>query len=226
MPNSQPAFISGVVVASLAAFLGFQAGTVQPRAGAASARVVEPARLAVFDVLAVSEKLFLGDRFSPARETRVKQKQDEILAMENSAKEMVEQIQKLPESAPERQGLINTFQAKRDELESAKQRANEELSAFSTDQFSECYKQCIEAANTVARSRGYSHVIASRVGELKFRSKELPAALQEVLARPVLLSGDTDDLTPAVMKELKLDETVAPEKKAEGAAEPKAEEKK
>jgi len=216
MSNSQRAFFGGALTASLAAFIGFQAASGEPRAAALSARSPESSRLAVFDVLTVSEKLFLGDRFSPAREVRVKAKQDEIATMEEGVKDLIAKLQGTPQNSPDYQGLYGAYQGKMGELNAAKQKANDELGAFSTEQFSECYKIAVESANSIARKNGYSHVIATRVGPLEFRSKELPAALQEVLARPVLLTGEGDDLTPAVLAELKIDATPAPEKQAEG----------
>lgn len=223
MANAQSAFVSGVVVATLAAFLGFQATSVQRQAAASAPRAAEPVKLAVFDVLAATEKLFLSDRYKPAIDARVKQRQDELAAMDAGAKDLVEKIQKLPESSPDRQGLINTFQAKRQELEEAKNKAQEEVGAFSTEQFGEAYRACVQAATSIAKAQGYTHVFATRVGKLDFRSKEIPAALQEVLARPVLLAGEADDITAAVLKELKLDEAPAGDKKPEA---PKAPEQK
>ncbi len=217
MSNSQRAFLGGVVVASLGAFFGFHAGSGQSHAMAGAPQSVDSSRIAVVDVLAVSEKLFLGDHYSPARDSRVKAKQDEISAMEGGLKDLIGKLQGTPQNSPDYQGLYAAYQTKMNELNESKQKANEELGAFSTDQFAECYKTCIDTANSIARKNGYSHVIASRVGKLEFRSKELPAALQEVLARPVLMFADGDDLTPAVMKELKLDEIPAPEKKDDGA---------
>ncbi len=217
MSNPQRAFVGGALAASLAAFIGFQAASGEPRAAALAPRAVETSRVAVFDVLSVSEKLFLSDRYSPERDTRVKAKQDEIGAMEEGVKDVIAKLQGTPQNSPDYQGLYGAYQTKLNEVNAAKQRANEELSAFSTEQFAACYKLAIDTANDLARKNGYTHVIASRVGPLEFRSKELPAALQEVLARPVLMSGAGDDLTPAVMAELKLDQAPAAEAKPDGA---------
>lgn len=219
MSSSQRAFLGGVVAVSLIGVCAFQLGAGR------TGRVADAPHFAVVDVLAVSEKLFLSERYAPAREGRIKEKQDQINAMQSSIEELVGNIQKAGQTSPEGKAMIESYQAKNTELNTLRQKATEELSAFSTEQFGECYKTVVETANSMARKSGYTHVLASRVGPLEFRSKELPAALQEVLARPALMYGDGDDMTPAVFKELKLDPT--PDKKPEAPKEePKADQKK
>ena len=85
------------------------------------------------------------------------------------------------------------------------------MERLSTLQLAQAYQQVMTEAETLAKGMGYTHVIASKTGKLEFRSTTMNGALQELLARPIVISDSTDDLTSALLAKF-------PEPAAQGAA--------
>jgi Skp family chaperone for outer membrane proteins len=164
------------------------------------------AKIATIDVLEVAERLFMSDRYLPARETLLKEKQGQIESLQASLQDLGQKIQAAGQS-PDSEAMRQQYQQQAQAFNQARDLANNDLNSLSTQQFSEAYRLVIDASGTIAKNQGYGYVFATRRGPVEFRSKELQGALQEVLARPVLTSPDGVDITSAVLKELKLDES-------------------
>lgn len=166
----------------------------------------DSSKIAIVDLLEVSEKLFMSPRYMPTRETMLKEKQEQIKTLQTSLQELGQKIQAMGQNSPDAQALIQQYQAQNEEFTKTRESANKDLDELSTQQFSEAYRLVVETAGSVAKKQGFGYVFATRSGPLQFRSTQLQGALQEVLARPVVMAPDGVDITTAVMKELKLDE--------------------
>lgn len=200
---------------------------LETRAHAAGAAWLEGGKIATVDVLEISEKLFMSDRYKPARETMLKEKQGQIETLQAALQDLAQKIQAAGENSPESEPMRQQLQAQSQSFGQIRDMANNDLNALSTQQFSEAYRLVIDTAGAVARLQGYDFVLATRAGPPEFRSKELQGALQEVLARPVIVAPSGADITPAVLKELKLDSTPAAATPVDQKpAAPKPEEKK
>lgn len=105
----------------------------------------------------------------------------------------------------EAQPKIQQFQQKSQNLETLRQTAQNELESFNVAQLQEAYKIAIDTTNAIAGTRGYTHVLATKPFESKMTSTNVNGVLQEMLARPVVRTNMADDLTDAVIKELKLE---------------------
>ncbi len=217
MSQSQRLLVYAGSMALLCTGLGVWAGSVNARALSTSAPAApDSAKTAVFDVLDISEKLFQGDRYAPAREKALKEKEAQRDALQAGLTELQQKIIAAGQETPEGKLMIPTYQGKAQELQQFMQAADVDLNRLSTAQFNECYRLAVETAQSLAKQQGYTHLLASKMGSLEFRSKELQQALQEVLARPVLLTAEGDDLTAQVKKELKItDEPPAGDKGAD-----------
>lgn len=210
MSTSVRALAYAGIVGLLGAGFGLWAGSVQSPALATTLPVsAEGVKIACLDVLDVAEKLFLGDRYASTREQALKEKQSQRDALQAGLTDLQQKIIAAGQESPEGKQLIPTYQVKAKELQEFEQTANTDLNTLSTNQFNECYRLAVETGQAIAKKQGYTHLFASKVGTLEFRSKELQAALQEVLARPVLMTTSGDDLTVQVKKELKIEEKPA-----------------
>lgn len=194
----------------MGAGLGLWGGSVQSPALAAemSARA-EGVKIACVDVLDVAEKLFQSDRYAPVREKALKEKEGQRDALQAGLTELQQRIIAAGQDSAEGRTMLPTYQAKAQELQQFVQAADTDLDRLSTGQFNECYRLAAETAQSIAKQQGYTHLLASKMGSLEFRSTQLQPALQEVLARPVLMTPAGDDLTAQVKKELKIEEKPA-----------------
>lgn len=194
----------------LGAGLGLWGGSVQsPALAAEVAARAEGVKFACVDVLDVAEKLFQSDRYSPVREKALKEKEGQRDALQAGLTELQQRIIAAGQESAEARTMMPTYQAKAQELQQFVQSADMDLDRLSTGQFNECYRLAVEASQSIAKQQGYTHLLASKMGALEFRSTQLQPALQEVLARPVLMTPAGDDLTAQVKKELKLEDKPA-----------------
>lgn len=222
MSTSQRFLAYAGMVGLLSAGLGIWAGSTQAPAMATGKPVqADGSKIAVIDVLEVAEKMFQAEPYAPIREKALKEKEAQRDALQSGVTELQQKIVAAGQETPEGRLMIPTYQAKDQELQLFMRGADVELNQLSTSQFNECYRLASETAQSIAKQQGYTHLIASKLGSLEFRSKELQQALQEVLARPILLVSAGDDLTAQVKKELKISD----EPGAQGASEKGADEK-
>lgn len=218
---SQRVLIPTAFLALVASGVGFFAGSGRSTAAASAVTAAEGHRIATLDTLEICEKLFQSEKYTSARDAVVKPKQATLDEMQQSLVALGGKMQAAG-NGPDAQALNAEFSAKREEFMKFREDANGELMKLNVQQFNECYRLVVETAATVAKSGGYSHVLSSREGGQDFRSADLSGAIQEVLARPVLVRPAGDDITAAVLKELKLDAAPATPPAADGAkAEPK-----
>ena len=94
---------------------------------------------------------------------------------------------------------------------------------YNTKQVGEAYTLVLDAAVKMSDSLGYTHVIASKNGAAAISSRNIPGAVQEMLARPLVKGVAADDLTERLIKDLKLENVVLPSPNAAAAQPVKAE---
>jgi Skp family chaperone for outer membrane proteins len=184
--------------------------TFETPAHASAAGFQEAGKIAVVDVLEVSEKLFMSDRYMPAREAMLKEKQEQIKTLQDALQELAQKVQAAGQNSPDAQALRQQYEAQAQSFGQVRDSANNELNTLSTQQFSEAYRLVIDTSDAVAKRQGFGFVLATRTGAPEFRSKELQGALQEVLARPVLVLPEGVNITGAVIGELKLESVKMP----------------
>jgi hypothetical protein len=156
-------------------------------------------RIATLDALAVVERMILSERYKPARDKVTEEKNVKLKVLSDSLRGVEERAKGLAQDSPELQALAQEYQQTSQRLQDAERQAVGELDVFNAEQIAEAYRLVVEAANTMAASKGYTHVVQTRIGDVKFRSKNVTGIIQEVLARPVIQSPTADDITQALI---------------------------
>lgn len=208
MKNVERVVVFSGLAISIALGLGYRGvGTPAVANSAATSVVADGAKIATVDVLAVVERLASSDRYTPAREQKAKSLAAPIEQINKELDTLRTEITAIPDfqNNAEAQPKIQQFQQKSQNLETLRQTAQNELESFNVAQLQEAYKIAIDTTNAIAGTRGYTHVFATKPFDAKMTSINVNGVLQEMLARPVVRTNPADDLTDAVIKELKLE---------------------
>ncbi len=196
------AALAAALLLSLSSFTGGSAARATPARGTAPGEV----RLATIDVLKIMELLLGGDRYRPAIDAKQSEIRAKIESMSNEGKAVEAALKALPPDSADRQTLLNDLQSRQADLQTYYQAASAELQSLTMQQISEAYRLTIEAASSVAKGKGFTHVLATRSGALEFRTNSPDGAFQEMLLRPLVVGVEGDDITADVMTHLKLEE--------------------
>ncbi len=193
--------IAGVAALGAVALLWNQA--VRAERGAEG----EPTRVAVIDVLGTVQRLFESERYKPARdEFEAKLLTETVQPARAAMTDLKARYDALAPDSPDRARLSAEYDQKSREVDLASTFAEE----FNTRQLAEAYRVVIETAGSVAKERGYTMVVASRTDRDFIKGANVNTAVQEMLARPVLVAPEGADITTAVTAALKLDAAMAP----------------
>lgn len=198
------AIISGLVTAFTCTWLALDtAAQPQPDATRSAAREV---RIGMVDVYLVSERIMQQDEKRKAREQADEPFDQRIKTIADEARVMETQLQVLPQTDPQVQQIMERYQALQVDYERIEQERRRELERINSRQLIEAFEQARATAATVARAKGYSHIFANRQFDRPIETLTVGATLQEMLARPIIVGIPTDDLTDAVIAELRLTE--------------------
>jgi hypothetical protein len=162
-------------------------------------------RIATVDILGVAEKLVSSEKYRAGRETNAASLAKPLQAMVDELTELETRYNALAADSPERQATQTQFQQKNRVFQQASQQAKIDDERFKAVQVAECYRIVLEAADALGGELGYTVVLATRSGQPTIRSDNVPGAVQEMLARPVVRGTVADDLTERLSKRLALD---------------------
>ncbi len=209
MRNAERILAYGGILASMAVGLGFYLGSTQSVARA-TALQASNGRIAAVDVFTATKKLLESDRYSPARDAMAKERNAALEATNKELGDLRAKIEAAGQNSPEAAPMIQEFQAKAQTYRESQTKAQEEFNQLLSSQFGEAYRLVVETANLVGKKLNFSYVAVTKTGPVVFESKDFNQAGQEVLSRPLIMFGEGDDITPAVLAELKLDTTPEP----------------
>lgn len=192
-------WIRGGALAALVIAAGMAGGMLAAPRGA-SAQASTPSapttsRIATVDVFAVVERVWLSDNNMAARTALAEVTNKELEALNARMAEMRTRAEQLGQDSPEIAALAQEFQKVQAEAQQKQQQGNTEMERVSTLQLGDAYQQVMLEAQKLSKELGYSHVLASKLGDLTFRSTTMNGALQELLARPVVVGTPEDDIT-------------------------------
>lgn len=207
MPPSTRAMI--VVSAAVGLAFGVSAMLASRPVVAQATPAPTAVRVASIDLLDVVERMVISERYAPAREALAKSWTDRINPLRTELETMQQQGMAMQQGTPEFQALVQQFGEKQGQLQQAQQQAQAEVSQFEAQQVAEAYALVSDAAARLGTRLGYSHVIASRA-TTRIRSNNVAGVVQEILARPVVLTPAADDLTKGLLTELGLDQVKLP----------------
>jgi Skp family chaperone for outer membrane proteins len=211
MKKAERVFVYAGLAAALVGAYGLSGKTEVPAAVATPAPTAEM-RVASVDVLTIVDALMMSERYRPAREAKGQESQKQMQQMLDTIKfqELEQKIVSLAPGSPERVTLEADYQNKQRQAQQLNQQLTEGVAKQFTDQLAECYRLVVETVDKLARDRGYSHVLASRGRDQPLRFDNPTTAVQEILARPLIRGLAADDLTGAVMADLKVSPVATP----------------
>ncbi|GJQ30414.1 MAG: hypothetical protein HBSAPP03_22980 [Phycisphaerae bacterium] len=194
-----------VIAFGVAAALGLGVIAFRPDpAQAQAASGIAAQRVAVADVLGITDRLLSTEKYTSGQRTQVEVLNRGLQPMQTELETLVAQYRGMDDTNPEKQPLGQSIGTKEQTFRQEAQRAQAQLEAFKTAQATEAYRLVSEAADKLASELGYSLVIASRTGPIQIRSDNVSGAIQEMLARPVIRVAAGDDLSDRLMKQFGL----------------------
>ena len=209
--NERVLVYGGLAVAILLGLAGRWPDGGSPVAHAAGSGLVADApRIATVDVLSLVERMISTDQYKSQRETFELEEAKKLQPLAEELKKMQEEAKDLKEESERFKTLNKSFLEKNASFQQLRTDATAQLETFNTRQVGEAYRLILEAATQMADSLGYTHVIASKSGSVSLASKNIPGAVQEMLARPVVKGVAADDLTERLVKALKLENVTPP----------------
>ena len=167
-------------------------------------------KIATVDVLAIVARMLESDLYKPANLANAEKYDAQLRKMLEELEGVRNRALAEAEATEARKALEAEFLDKNNKFEQARSTAQQAIEQFNTDQVSEAYRLVCEAANSLAQSLGYSHVIVSRGAGERINSNTVAGAVQEILARPVIRSVADDDLTDRLMRSFKLESIAVP----------------
>lgn len=205
-------FERAIVYVGLATAIGLSLGWngIGADAVAQGSAQAQPVRIATADILNVVERLFISDRYRPAREASVQAANKKLEPMLATRAEIENMARALPPESPERKALEERYYANEQALQQAQQAEQNQIEMANTQQLTEAYRLVVEKAQALAKSMGYSHVVSTKLDPTGIRSTSVPGAVQEMLGRPVVLADPADDLTDRLLKEFGLENVALP----------------
>ncbi|MDX2018309.1 MAG: OmpH family outer membrane protein [Planctomycetota bacterium] len=211
MKKAERVFVYAGLAAALIGAYGLSGKTEVPAAIATPVPQAEM-RVASVDVLTIVDALMMSERYRPAREAKGQESQKQMQQMLDTIKfqELEQKIVALAPGSPERNVLEADYTNKQRQAQQLNQQLTEGVAKQFTDQLAECYRLVVETVDKLARDRGYSHVLASRGRDQPLRFDNPTTAVQEILARPLIRGLAADDLTGAVMADLKVSPVATP----------------
>jgi Skp family chaperone for outer membrane proteins len=151
------------------------------------------------------EKIMAKEDMKKVRDDATALWQSKAAAIEKDMKQIEDAFKVLPKDDPGIGQLQAQAGAKQQEYQRVAQDRQQDLEKINSSQLIESYKRIREATNTVGARMGYTHVFCNRSFDRPMETITVATTLQELLARPLVTGSQTDDITKAVMTELKLE---------------------
>lgn len=195
--------------AAIAVACGLAAGTVgvaswQNSARAEAAKAQAAQRTATVDMYGLIERIIDSDKYKPAREAHHNELRAKLEAIQKELEGTQTALKAMDQSKPEFQTEVGKFQARYQEFQQLQDESSQKAEQFNTEQLLEGYKLIVEAVNQTAKDKGYTNVVATRSMNIEIKPTNLQGALQEILARPMIVSSAEDDITETVATAMKL----------------------
>ncbi len=174
-------------------------------AAIAGSTTADTLKIGTVDVYVAIEKIMAQEAMKKAREDTSALWQQKAQAIEKDLKQLEDTFKVLPKEDPQIPGLNQQAQAKQAEYQKIAQDRQQDLEKLNSAQLIESYKRVRDATTAVAQRMGYTHVFCNRSFDRPMETVTVATTLQELLARPIVAGIASDDITKAVMADLKLE---------------------
>lgn len=168
------------------------------------------ARMAFVDVFSISEQVMQSAETNAAIETVAAGWREKLTPIQEDLQKLGGQLQTLPENDPAFEKLLQEGREKEAQGRQLEAQANDDVEATKAKLLIQAYERTVTAAERVAAAKGYTHVMASRSARRPIETPSVNIALQEMLARTMLVGPSEDDLTAEVAKALGITLGAAP----------------
>lgn len=195
--------IFGGIITALVLSLGLRGGGTP---AVASASGQDAYKIATVDSFLVAEKLMATDEFKKKLDETAAQWQQRASGIEKELQALDDRFKVLAPNSPQVAEIQKEAQAKQAEYQRLAQERTQDIEKLSSSQLVEVYRRIREGTAAVGDRLGYTHVIATRGFDKPIDTRTIAATLQELLARPLIKGRPSDDITKAVLAELKLPE--------------------
>lgn len=192
------------LTASLATLLIAPALVGQSATAIEQTRGVAPDRIATIDAFALLERSLDLEDYATARAdltTELRAQGDEL---EAQIEKLDNELSVLVPGDPAINQKQTQLQALYQQYQTFQQQAPLTYDRLAAQQGSEAYWRVVRRAREIATERGYTHLLVSRLKADDFSAVNVAQAMQEILARPVIMTPPGDDLTEVVMEDLNL----------------------
>lgn len=199
-PTERIAVFGGIIAAIVIALVTRDGGSPALAAPGADAF-----KLGTVDVYLVVEKLMATEPLKKKREETATLWQTKAATIEKELQQLEDNFKVLPQSSPQIPEIQKQAQEKQAELQKLAQERQQDLEKMNSGQLIEAYKRVRDAGNAVGERLGYTHVLSQRTFDKPIETLTVASTIQELLARPLVRGIPADDITKAVMTELKLE---------------------
>jgi Skp family chaperone for outer membrane proteins len=165
------------------------------------------ARIATIDTYLLAEKLMNRAELADARKAIDSTYQPQLEGIEKDVQQLdtrLTPLQRTPND-PQVQPLLEQRQNQVQKYQELVQKLNQEKEQLLAGQLGVVYREVREAAARLAQERGYTHVIANRTLDKTSKAQTAGDALQDMLARPMIVAPSGDDLTTVLATQLNVD---------------------
>jgi Skp family chaperone for outer membrane proteins len=212
MTKCERVCVYGGIGLALAAGLGWR-GVGEPAAASNVSGIVAPMdamRLATVDILSLVQRLVTTEPYTQERDTMQTEQNKRLQPLAEELEKMQTEAQDLRPESDRFKALDRQFGELNREFARVEAEARALIERQNTQQVAGAYARVLEEAEKLATGLGYSHVIATRSGPPKILSDNIPGAVQEILARPIVKSNAADDLTDRLAKVLGIENVEIP----------------
>ena len=166
----------------------------------------DPPRIAVCAVVKIMDELMETDRFKPDRlEQEESLRTEKLQPLIDEARELQQQAEGLARDDPKITELRERMSRVQREGERVSREIMQTVEKKVAEQLIECYALVRASAAAVAEERGFTYVLASGDPEEPTKSAVVMRVMRETLARPVIVSPKSADITDDVRLDLKLE---------------------
>ena len=167
--------------------------------------------IATVDLLTLLEDMLQTEDFKPARDAYREEWETRLDALQTQLQQIETELRMSSPQDPGVRALQQQYQQTGFEFQQVQREAAMGFDQFNAEQAAEAYQTLHAEAKALADSMGYSHLMVSRQeGEITERGN-LATVTQEILARPVVLAPDADDLTARLREKLSIPVPPEPE---------------
>lgn len=166
-------------------------------------------KFATADLLTLLEDMLQTDDYKPARDAYRGEWETQLEEIQGRLQRIETELRMGGQQNPNARALQQQYQQTGFEFQQIQRDATLGFDQFNAEQAAEAYQKLQAEARSLAKSLGYSHLFVNRENPMITERGNLATVTQEILARPLALSPEDNDLTARIREQMSI--PVAPE---------------